>query len=240
MTSGFIIATLAIIVYSLWVRRDTWWTRWEVTATCAVAMEGCALLLMSPWAAPTVGVMLHQALGVWNVQQMLGHLCLIAAVSGNIYHMLVRLADPEQVKVLMRRQLMVPIWLGVAIMVPAFVLADQDYLPDFFSAPSANSLMIVYAVTGSAVVLYLSTYVSRLMLTLRQDPRAKTTIDLYLVSMGFAAAATTTVVASAWVEGDDAGPVIWACVCLSIGIFSYGSARSWRAKSAWFSPATAR
>ncbi|MEB3049441.1 hypothetical protein KV112_06745 [Mycolicibacter sp. MYC123] len=240
MTSGFIIATLAIIVYSLWVRRDTWWTRWEVTATFAVAMEGCALLLMSPWAAPTVGVMLHQALGVWNVQQMLGHLCLIAAVSGNIYHMLVRLADPEQVRVLMRRQLMVPIWLGVAIMVPAFVLADQDYVPDFFSAPSANSWMIVYAVTGSAVVLYLSAYVSRLMLTLRQDPRAKTTIDLYLVSMGFAAAATAAVIASAWVDGDDASPVIWVCICLSIGIFAYGSARSWRAKSAWFSPATAR
>ncbi|MEB3070595.1 hypothetical protein [[Mycobacterium] vasticus] len=240
MTSGFIIATLAIIVYSLWVRRDTWWTRWEVTASFAVAMEGCALLLMSPWAAPTVGVMLHQALGVWNVQQMLGHLCLIAAVSGNIYHMLVRLADPEQVRVLMRRQLMVPIWLGVAVMVPTFVLADQDYVPDFFSAPSANSWMIVYAVTGSAVVLYLSAYVSRLMLTLRQDPRAKTTIDLYLVSMGFAAAATATVIASAWVDGDDTGPVIWVCVCLSIGVFAYGSARSWRAKSAWFSPATAR
>lgn len=240
MTSGFIAATLVIIIYSLWIRRDTWWTRWEVTATFAVAMEGCALLLMSPWAAPTVGVMLHQALGVWNVQQMLGHLCLIAAVSGNIYHMLVRLADPEQVRVLMRRQLMVPIWLGVAIMVPAFVLADQDYVPDFFSAPSANSWMIVYAVTGSAVVLYLSAYVSRLMLTLRQDPRAKTTIDLYLASMGFAAAATAAVIASAWVDGDDASPVIWVCICLSIGIFAYGSARSWRAKSAWFSPATAR
>jgi len=240
MTSGFIAATLVIIIYSLWIRRDTWWTRWEVTATFAVAMEGCALLLMSPWAGPTVGVVLHQALGVWNVQQMLGHLCLIAAVSGNVYHMLVRLADPEQVKLLMRRQLMVPIWLGIAIMVPAFVLADQDYQPDFFSAPATDSWMTVYALAGGAVVLYLSVYVSRLMLTLRHDPRAKTTIDLYLVSMGFASAATATVIASAWVDGDDASPVIWACICLSIGIFAYGSARSWQAKSAWFSSATAR
>ncbi|MEB3034824.1 hypothetical protein [[Mycobacterium] nativiensis] len=234
MVSGFIVATLGIIVYSLWVRRDTWWSRWEVTATFAVAMEGCALLLMSPWASAAAGAMLHQALGVWNVQQMLGHLCLIAAVSGNIYHMLVRLADPEQVRSFMRRQLMVPIWLAIAIMVPAFLLAAQEYQRDFFSAPATDAWMVVYELVACAVVLYLSAYVSRLMLALRHDPRAKTTIDLYLVSMGFAAAACVTVAGSAWGGGDDAGPVIWVFICLSVGIFAYGSARSWQAKSSWF------
>ncbi|MEB3022062.1 hypothetical protein [[Mycobacterium] crassicus] len=234
MVSGLIVATLAIIVYSLWVRRDTWWSRWEVTATFAVAMEGCALLLMSPWASAAVGTVLHQALKVWNVQQMLGHLCLIAAVSGNIYHMLVRLADPEQVRSFMRRQLMVPIWLAIAIMVPVFLLSDQDYRQDFFSAPATDAWMVVYQLVGCAVVLYLSAYVSRLMLALRHDPRAKTTIDLYLVSMAFATAACLTVIGSAWVDGDDAAPVIWTFICLSVGIFAYGSARSWRAKSSWF------
>lgn len=58
--------------------------------------------------------------------------------------------------------------------------------------------------------------------------------DLYLVSMAFAAAACVTVIASAWVDGDDASPVIWACICLSVGIFAYEAARSWRANSSWF------
>lgn len=236
MTSGFIFVTLALIAYSLWVRRDTWWTRWEATATFAVMMEGWALLLMSPWASTTVGPVLYRALGAWNVQHLLGHLCLIAAVSGNVYHMLVRLADPDQVRVFIRRHLAVPIWPAIAIMVPAFLLSEQEFTSDFFSAPTTDSWMVAYQLVACAVVLYLSVYVSRLMLTLRHDPRAKSTIDLYLVSMAFATAACVTVIASAWVDGDDASPVIWACICLSVGTFAYGSARSWQAKSSWFTP----
>ncbi|MEO6793117.1 MAG: hypothetical protein ABI253_04335 [Mycobacterium sp.] len=234
MISGFIVVTLAVIAYSLWVRRDTWWSRWEAGATLAVALEGCSLVLMSPWAGVEVGRALHHDLGVWNLQQLLGHLCLILAVTANIHHMLVRLADPDQVRSIMRRQLMVPVWLAIALMVPTFLLSDQEYHPDFFAATGSDSWLIVYELVGCAVVLYLSAYVSRLMLTLRKDPRAKTTIDLYLVSMAFAAAACLIVIGSTWVDGHDASPAIWACICLAVGIFAYGSARSWLAKRGWF------
>lgn len=233
MTSGFIVATLAVIVYSTWIRRDTWWSRWESAASLAVVLEGCSLLLMSPWGAATFGPALHRLLGVWNVQQMLGHLCLIVAITANIHHMLVRLADPDQVRFIMRRQLMIPIWLGFALMVPSYLLADQDYHPDMFAA-TTDSWLRIYQLVGCAVVLYLSGYVSRLMLTLRADPRAKATIDLYLVSMSFASAACAIVVASIWIDDIDTSSLIWACICLSVGTFAFGSARSWQAKSAWF------
>lgn len=234
MTSGFIVATLATILYSSWIRRDTWWSRWEAAASLALVLEGCALLLMSPWGATAIGPVIHRALGVWNVQQMLGHLCLIVAIMANIYHMLVRLADPEQVRSIMRRQLLIPVWLGIAVMVPSYLLADQEYQPDMFAAASTDSWLFVYTLVGCAVVLYLSGYVSRLMLTLRKDPRAKSTIDLFLVSMTFAAAACLIVVASIWIDSADVSPAIWACICLSVGTFAYGSARSWLAKGAWF------
>ncbi|KLO25422.1 hypothetical protein ABW16_22980 [Mycolicibacter heraklionensis] len=234
MTSGIIVTTLAVVAYSLWVRRDTWWTRWESAATFALALEACALLLMSPWAGAKIGPVLHQGLGVWNIQQLIGHLCLIVALTANIYHMLVRLADPYQVRLLMRRQLMIPIWLSVAVMVPAYLRSDQDYQPDVFAAPRTDSWMMLYQLVGCALVLYLSAYVSRLMLTLRHDPRAKSTIDLYFVSMAFATAACLIVAGSTWADGDDASPGIWLCICLSVGTFAYGSARSWQAKSAWF------
>lgn len=234
MTPALIVATLAIIAYSSWIRRDTWWSRWEVAASLALVLEGCALLLMSPWGATAIGPVLHRGLGVWNVQQMLGHLCLIVAITANIHHMLVRLADPDQVCSIMRRQLMVPVLLGIALMVPAYLLADQEYHRDLFSAASTDSWLIVYELVGCALVLYLSAYVSRLMLTLRTDPRAKSTIDLYLVSMTFAAAACLIVLGSTWIDVDDASAAIWICICLSVGTFAYGSARSWREKSAWF------
>src|SRR5699024_2718167 len=115
----------------------------------------------------------------WNVQQMLGHLCLIAAITANIYHMLVRLADPDQVRSIMRRQLTVPVWVAVILMVPSYLLSDQQYHTDLFAASTTDSWLIVYELVGCAVVLYLSAYVSRLMLTLRSDPRARSTINLF-------------------------------------------------------------
>lgn len=234
MTSGIIAATLVLVAYSLWVRRDTWWTRWENSLTFALALEAVALLLMSPWAGAKLGPALHHGLGVWNVQQLIGHLCLIVAITANIHHMLVRLADPVQVRLIMRRQLMIPIWLGFAVMVPAFLRSDQDYQRDVFAAPRTDGWMELYQLVGCVLVVFLSGYVSRLMLTLRHDPRAKSTIDLYLVSMAFATAACLVVIGSSWIDGDDASPAIWLFICLAVATFAYGSARSWKAKSAWF------
>ena len=97
MSAVFITAALAVVCYCLWVRRDTWWSRWESAATFAIAMEGCALLLLSPWAGHELSPLLHSFLGVWNVQQLVGGLCMIIAIVANINHMLVRLVLAEQV-----------------------------------------------------------------------------------------------------------------------------------------------
>ncbi|MBS9535120.1 hypothetical protein KIH27_16150 [Mycobacterium sp. M1] len=233
MTPVLINATLAIVVYSLWVRRDTWWSRWEARATLAVALEGCSIVLMSPWAGVELAPFLHRALGVWNVQQMAGHFCLIIAIAANVYHLLVRLADPDQVAAIMRRHIRGPVALSIAAMIPLFVFADQDFQPDMFDDETSGSALIAYQLVGAAVVIYLSGYVTRVLLALRSDPRAKTTVHLYLVSMAFATAACLVVIASL-VFGANFGCAIWGCACLSIGIFAYGSARSWRAKAAWF------
>lgn len=239
MTPVFITATLAVILYSLWVRRDTWWSRWEAAATFAIAMEGCALLLLSPWAGAELSPLLHQWLGMWNVQQLVGGFCLIIAVIANIYHMLVRLADPEQVRPLMRRHLRLPVGLGVLVLLVSFVKIERGHEPDLFAGLTGDAWLTAFEVAACWLVLYLSGYVGRLMLVLRHDPRAKRTVDLYLASMAFTVLACLIAIVSIWVGGY-AGPAIWACICLSVAIFAYGLARSWRAKTAWFSPNASR
>lgn len=237
MTSAFIAATIAVITYSLWVRRDTWWSRWEAAATFAIAMEGCSLLLLSPWAGDELGPALHRWLRVWNVQQLFGSLCLIVAVMANIYHMLVRFADPDQVPPIMRKHLQVPVGLGVVVMLTTFVKTDRGFEPDMFANLTGDGWQTAYEVAACALVFYLSSYVGRLMLALRHDSRARMTVILYLASMVFAVAACLVVVGSIWMGGY-AGPAIWACICVSVAIFAYGLARSWQAKQAWFSPET--
>lgn len=237
MTPVFIVATVAMVTYALWVRRDTWWSRWEVGATFAIAMEGCALLLLTPWAGDELEANLHSLLGLWNVQQVLGLLCLLAGVIGNIYHMLVRLTDPAHVWPIMRKHLLVPVGLCVAVMLVAFFNTDRGFEPDIFAVLTGDHWVTTFEVTCSAALLYLSGYVARLLFSLRHDHRARTTILLYLAAMTFAVAACLVGIISI-VIGRDAGPAIWACVCLSVSIFAYGLARSWQAKRAWFAPTT--
>lgn len=232
-TSAFIVVTLAAIGHSLWVRRDTWWSRWEAAVSLALALEGAALVLMSPWSATELNPLLYRAVRLWNVPEVLGHLCLVAAIGANIYHALVRLTDPARVRTLMRRHVAAPTVLTATAMLVLFVKADAGYHRELFTAAVTNPWLAGYVVLGSLLVLYLSGYVSRAILALRADPRAKTTADLYLASMAAASAACTVLVGSIWLDVD-AAVVAWAFLCLSVGIFAYGSTKSWQEKAMWF------
>lgn len=235
MISAFVFTTLAVVLYCLWVRRDTWWSRWEVGATSAIALEGCGLLLLTPWAAHQLSPTLHEYLRLWNVQQLVGFLCLIAGVLANIYHMLVRLTDPAHVWPIMRKHLQIPVGLVLAVMLVTFAKCQRGFEPDVFVGLGDGGWLTVFEMTVAAMVVILSTYVGRLMSLLRRDPRAWTTLTLYGAAMAFATAAGLTVTVSIVID-IYAGPVIWACLSLSVATFSYGLARSWQAKRAWFSP----
>lgn len=234
MTSVFIGATVLVVLYSLWVRRDTWWSRWEIGVTSAIALEGAALVLLSPWAAQTFGTWLHGATGLWNVQQLVGHICIIMAIAANSYHVMARLADFDRMRSLYLRQVKWPARLAVPAMVVVFVVADADYRPHGFADGNDGGWADVYWVLMCGLLLYESAYASRLLLLVRADPRAKETIELYAASSAFALAALVAQLSTTWSDAD-VSALVWLCACLSISIFAVGSARSWQAKSAWFS-----
>ena len=39
MVDALIVLTLLVSAYSCWVRRDTWWSRWEIGASLAIVLE---------------------------------------------------------------------------------------------------------------------------------------------------------------------------------------------------------
>ncbi|BBX20644.1 hypothetical protein MTER_00550 [Mycolicibacter terrae] len=236
MTSVFIGATVFVALYSLWVRRDTWWSRWEIGITLAIALETIALLLMSPWAAETLGPWVQRATRMWNLHQLIGHICFVIAVAANIYHVLPRLADFDRIRPLFRRHVEWPVGIGIVAMVAVFVIADAGYRPDGFSTSGGGGTWAsVYWVLFCGLLIFLSSYATRLLLLVRSDPRAKETVELYTASSAFALAALVAQLSTTWSKSD-VSTLVWLCVCVSVTIFAYGSARSWKAKAAWFVP----
>ncbi len=233
MTSAFIGATVLVACYSLWVRRDTWWSRWEIGVTTAIALETCALVLMSPWAAEAIGPWLHRAVRMWNLQQLAGHICFAVAIAANIYHVLVRLADFDRIRPFFRRQVQWPLAVGVVAMVAAFVVADAGYRPDGFTTGNGGAWATVYWALLCALLLYLSALATRLLLVVRSDSRARETVELYTASSVFALAGLLALLSTTWTK-TEVSELVWFCGCVSVAIFAYGSARSWKAKAAWF------
>jgi hypothetical protein len=235
MMSVLIIATLAAIFYSLWIRRHTWRSRWEAGASLNIALQGCAVLLMSPWASANLGPSLHHIFRRWNVEDLLGHICLIIAVTAIIHHGLARLDDEQHLRTLFRRHIETPLQLSVPLLVLVFIIANEGYHPDLFPAHVSTVWFGAYWLALGSLLTYLFAYACRVLLILRKDPRSRATVDLYLISAAFGVAATVIQVTTAEVGIDITLPV-WLCACLGAIGFAYGSARSWHAKVAWFAP----
>lgn len=236
--TALIIATLTAIACSLWIRRGTWRSRWEAGATLNIALQGCAVLLMSHWASAALGPPLHRIFGLWNVQHLLGHICWIFAVTAIIQHGLSRLVSEAHERGLLRKYVARPVWIGIPLLVAVFIIADEGHHLDFFAAPVSNIWLGIYWLVLGGLLIYLLTYACRLLLILRPDPRSKATVDLYLISAGFGVAAHLIQIVTAWAgsDGSDVTLPVWICACLGAMGFAYGSARSWQAKVAWFTP----
>ena len=233
MMSALISVTLVAVFYSLWIRRYTWHSRWEADASLNIALQGCAVLLMSPWASATLGPPLHDVFRRWNVEDLLGHICLMVAAAAIIDHGLARLGDYGQWRRIFRRHITIPLWLGIPTLVTVFFAADEGYHPDLFPAHVSTAWFGAYWIVLGVLLVYLFGYAARVMLIVRKDPRSTVTATLYLISAAFGLAATVIQVTTAEAGIDITLPV-WLCACLGAIGFAYGSARSWLAKVAWF------
>lgn len=235
MLSVLILATLTVTLSCLWIRRHTWNNPWERTASAHVALLGCALLLMSPALSASLGPSLYGVFRLWNLESLLGHLCLILAAIAMIHHGLTRLTEQHQVRRLFYRQVVTPALLGVLLLLLVFAAADEDYHPDLFPVHVSSVWLGAYWLVLGGLLIYLRSYAVRVFLILRTDSRSRMTVYLYVASAALGMTAHLIQIGTAWAGFDVALP-IWLCGCLATIGFAYGSARSWRMKVGWFTP----
>lgn len=234
--------TLVCIGWSLWIRRVTWSCRWEVAATLNIALQGLAVLLMSPWASETIGHFLYDLTGKWNLEDYLGHDAYIVAASAVVYNALGRLQDDHAMQITFKQYVERPATLCIPLLLVTFSLGNGAaiYKPDFFQVPT-DFWLATYWILLCGTLIYLLGYGCRALLILRKDPRSRRIANVYLAASisGIAACLiriTTSLVPSLQSIATST-TLTWVFACGCGAGFALASAHSWRIKTKWFSTA---
>lgn len=233
--------TLCCIAWSLWIRRVTWSSRWEVAATLNIALQGLAVVLMSPLASETVGVWLHALTGKWNLEDYIGHDCYIVAASAVVYNALGRLQDDHSLQRSFKQYIERPATLCIPLLLVTFSLGNGAaiYKPDFFDVPT-DFWLNTYWLLLCGTLIYLMGYGFRALLILRKDPRSRRIANIYLVALAAGIAACIVRIVTAYItplQTVEGGTLVWVFACLCGAGFALTSAESWRMKTKWFSNA---
>ena len=236
--TALIAITLASIAWSLWIRRVTWHSRWEVAATLNIALQGCAVALISPLASETVGVALHNITGEWNLQNYVGHDCYIVAASAIVYNAVGRLAEDDTIQRSFKQWVERPATLCIPLLLATFTLSrgSKTYARDFFALPT-DFWLSVYWILLTATLAYLLLFGSRALLVLRKDPRSRRFANLYLVASASGIAACVVRMLTALIpplQGSVGAALVWFFCCTCGASFALISAQSWRQKIRWF------
>jgi hypothetical protein len=239
--SALIFITLACIGWSLWIRRLTWHSRWEVAATFNIALQGLTIALMSPLAADTLGVALHDLTGVWNLQNYLGHDCYVVAASAIVYNALGRITEDDVLRETFKQYVERPATLCIPLLLATFTLSrgSKTYTRDFF-ALHTDFWLSVYWILLCGTLIYLLGFGFRAMLVLRKDPRSTNIATLYLLACGSGIAACSVRIITALVpavQGPIDAALVWFFACACGAGFAVTSAYSWQQKVRWFSNA---
>jgi hypothetical protein len=230
--------TLACIAWSLWIRRVTWSCRWEVAATLNIALQGLAVVLMSPWASQTIGVALHELTGKWNLEDYLGHDCYIVAASAIVYNALGRLADDDAMQASFKQYVERPATLCIPLLLATFSIGNgaSIYRSDFFTVPT-DFWLNMYWLLLCGTLAYLLGYGARALLVLRKDPRSRRIANVYLVACASGIMACLVRVTTAFVppfQTVAGAGLVWVLACSCGAVFALAAAHSWRIKTKWF------
>jgi hypothetical protein len=236
--TALIVITLASISWSLWIRRVTWHCRWEVAATLNIALQGCAVALMSPFASETLGIALHDITGEWNLQNYIGHDCYVVAASAIVYNAVGRLGSDDAMQALFKQYVERPATLCIPLLLATFTLSrgSKTYSSDFFELRT-DFWLSVYWLLLCGTLVYLLVYGSRALLVLRRDPKSRRVANLYLIASASGIAACIVRIITALIppiQTPLSAGLVWLFACLCGAGFALTSALAWREKLRWF------
>lgn len=227
-----ITVTVAIMFWSLWIRRMTWKCSYEVAATFNITLQCLAVILMSPWASHTVGRWLYNITGDHNLEDYLAHDLYIIAASAIALNVVGKLGPEAQAR--FKRDVEMPATLAIPVMFLTFTAGAgvDEYRSDFFRVPTDASLS-AYWLVMTAVTTYLLLYSCQALIPLRRNPETSGVATLYMLFAGFGVAACTIRAVTVFLPGHlqdtaTASFPVWLTACACGAGFALISGLRWK------------
>lgn len=179
---SFIGVSLALVCWALWDRRRTWGCRWATPITLSLALQGLALLLLTPVASASLGGWLYQHTGHWSLEDYFGHVCWLLAITALMYSALSRLGTDELFCRKFNQMAVLPLTVAIPTMMGLLWVssASREYTPDILDAP-VDLPMAAYWVLLCGMSMHLLTYTWRALMVLRRSPRHRPLATAYLL-----------------------------------------------------------
>lgn len=229
---------LATMVWCLCARRLAWYALGERPITLAVALQTVAVLILIPPFSVWLGPPLHMVTGRWNVAALMGHWLCIASDAAIAYHVAWRANWEEDFRRGFKTHVELPATLAAGVMFALWWIGNGSNLPvrTFYLVPLDLSMRLYWA-AFCTVLAWILGYAVHSMFKLRQDPRSRTTVTIYI-------AASCSGIISLMLRTVELAPslntgagLVAASVfgCGAIGGFAAGSGSAWVRKTKWLS-----
>jgi hypothetical protein len=219
--------TLVVALLALWSIRHAWSIPTERPATVAVALLAADVLLMTPQLNWWLSRKLHAITGVWNLEDLTGHMCVLIAMCCLLYLVADRLdMNPAQFRWFVRYRIELPCTIAFAVLAAVFVAGDIDdrYIADAVAAETTPWLR-AYWLTMTTACFYLLWHIGQALLILRRDDRSRRAATAYLVAVGISVCCGAAFIVA--IE-----PLQWVMVRGEVVAYAIAASYTWRSKAA--------
>lgn len=169
---------------------------------------------MMPFTTPAFDS-LHRVTGIWNLEDMIGHLSYLAGITVFAYVTINRIELTNAAK-WRHWRLELPATFVLPTLVGLFVLGSPDHhVRDLFSEPPDFWMGCYWLVFDGAAVWVLGHLLWALILIVHYDPESSTMATLYGVAVILNCCSIATKVASIWLPRIGLEATSWALVCLA-------------------------
>lgn len=209
-----IVAALIALATGLWVRRTTWAFKWESAATINLAGILICLVCMLPPATPAFD-WLYEVTGIWNLEDLIGHLAYLSGITVLAYVTLnrIELADATRWR---RFRLELPGTIILPTLAGLFAVGSPHrHVRDLFTEPSGLWMACYWVLMQGAAAWVLAHLLWALVVIIRWDPESATMAKIYLIAVGVDLGSLITKVLSLWVHGVGLEMAAWMLVVVS-------------------------